>query len=104
MVKINWTEISRDDLKEIYDYIARDSKKYASITVSKIYQKTGELKKNVSIGRIVPEFNDPKIRELLQGHYRIVYLVLNNAEIDVLRVYHSARIMDDDSLLTQNKA
>jgi toxin ParE1/3/4 len=102
MVKINWTEVSRDDLKEIFDYIARDSKKYAAITINKIYQKTGELKQNSSIGRIVPEFNDPKIRELLQGNYRIVYLVLSTSQIDILRIYHSARLLGNDSLPTQN--
>ena len=39
MVKIVWTELSIDDLKGIFDYIAEDSKRYAQITVNKIYFK-----------------------------------------------------------------
>ena len=33
MVKIVWTELSTTDLKEIFDYIAKDSERYATITV-----------------------------------------------------------------------
>jgi plasmid stabilization system protein ParE len=33
MVKIVWTELSINDLREIYDYIAEDSVRYADITV-----------------------------------------------------------------------
>jgi plasmid stabilization system protein ParE len=39
MVKIVWTELSISDLKEIFDYIAEDSIRYASITATKIYQR-----------------------------------------------------------------
>ena len=39
MVKIVWTELSISDLKEIFDYIAEDSIRYASITGNKIYQR-----------------------------------------------------------------
>lgn len=32
MVKLFWTQLSKNDLQEIYDYIADDSVKYAKIT------------------------------------------------------------------------
>lgn len=34
--RIEWAERSRIDLKDIYDYIARDSKQYAEIQVKNI--------------------------------------------------------------------
>jgi len=40
MVQIRWTLIATDDLKSIYEYIARDSKKYAKIEVVKIKLRT----------------------------------------------------------------
>lgn len=43
MVRLVWTEISTKDLKEIYDYIAENSISYASITVSKTYNKTQKI-------------------------------------------------------------
>lgn len=39
MVKIVWTNVATDDLKSIYDFIAEDSKRYASITVNKNHQR-----------------------------------------------------------------
>ena len=39
MVKLVWTELSTEDLKGIFDYIAMDSVRYASITVNKIYNR-----------------------------------------------------------------
>ncbi len=37
MVRIEWTERSLEDLNEIYDYIARDSKSYANLFKKNIY-------------------------------------------------------------------
>ena len=34
MVRIVWTEVSIEDLKEIFDYIAKDSVRYATIPVT----------------------------------------------------------------------
>jgi toxin ParE1/3/4 len=51
MVKIVWTEISRDDLSEIFDYILKDSGKYAILTVNKIYNQTQQIIDNPYIGR-----------------------------------------------------
>jgi plasmid stabilization system protein ParE len=57
VVKIVWTEISIHDLKEIFEYIAEDSEKYASITSLKIYSRVQDIIGNPHIGRIVPELN-----------------------------------------------
>ena len=98
MVKLVWTEISRDDLKEIFDFIAQDSTRYASITVNRIYSKTQVIIGNPFLGRIVPEFNDKSIREVIVGNYRIIYRIVNEHEVDILRVFHSARSLRDDKI------
>ena len=93
MVKIVWTEISIEDLKEIFDFIADDSSRYAVITTQKIYQRTQAIVTNPFLGRIVPEFNDEYIRELIEGNYRIIYKIKNEMQVDILRVFHSARLL-----------
>lgn len=75
MVKIVWTETSTEDLKEIFDYIAKDSKRYATITTNKIYQIAQVISDKPYIGRIVPEFNEKSIRELITDNYRIIYRI-----------------------------
>lgn len=62
MVKIVWTESSLADLKEIFDYIADDSIRYASITVNRLYQRAQPIANNPFLGRVVPEFNIKTIR------------------------------------------
>lgn len=93
MVKIVWTEVSIIDLKEIFDYIADDSVRYATITTIKIYQRAQEIIDNPNLGRIVPEFNEKFIRELVEGNYRIIYRIKSNIQVDILRVYHSSRLL-----------
>ena len=58
MVKIIWTELSLSDLKEIFDYIAANSQRYAIITTNKIYQRVQILADNPYTGKIVDEFNN----------------------------------------------
>jgi plasmid stabilization system protein ParE len=43
-------------------------------------------------GRIVPEFNQAQLRELIRNPYRIIYRLDEEAEtIEVLRFWHAAR-------------
>lgn len=91
MVQINWTPNSLLDLKEIADYISKDSKRYARITVERIKGSVEVLLKLPNVGTIVPEFTRPDIRQLIEGNYRIIYKVVSNQRIDVLAIHHSAR-------------
>ena len=91
MVQINWTFQAKDDLKNIADYIAKDSVIYAKRQVFKIRNRTKILKKQIRIGRIVPEIVNPDIRELIEGNYRIIYKIVSKNRIDILTVHHSAR-------------
>ena len=91
MVKINWTPLAVEDLKDIHDYIALDSKRYAQITVAKIHFRVYNLEDQPYLGRVVPEFEDKTIRELISGNYRIIYLLKENDVVDIVRVFHSAR-------------
>lgn len=93
MVKIVWTELSILDLKVVFDYIAANSDRYATITVNKIYQRAQVIAENPFSGRIVPEFNETTIRELVEGNYRLIYRIKSDIQIDILRIYHSARLL-----------
>ena len=98
MVKIVWTELSILDLKELFDYIAEDSNRYATITVNRLYNRVQPISENPYMGRIVPEFNEKPIREILEGNYRIIYRIKSKTQIDILRVYHGARLLKKKNL------
>ena len=48
-------------------------------------------------GRIVPEKNEPSIREIILGNYRIVYRFRNDVA-ELLTIHHGARLLDPSQL------
>ena len=90
MEQIKWTKKSIKDLKAINDFISLDSKLYAARFIHKIIQSVDHLVLFPESGRIVPEKNNPEIRELIIGNYRVFYTNKNNG-ITILRIHNSAR-------------
>lgn len=95
MAEIVWTNHALSNLNEIAEFIAKDSPRFAQITVERLYHKVEILKSHQRIGRIVPELENETIRELIEGNYRIVYEIFEN-RIEILTVHHSARILRFD--------
>jgi plasmid stabilization system protein ParE len=96
MVRVRWTDIAVENLVDIGDYIGKDSIKYAKIVVKNLFESTGILKQQPRIGRIVPEFNNPNIRELIRGSYRIIYRIIDDKRIDIVTIHHSARLLKNN--------
>ena len=88
MVKVLWTELARDDLKSIFDYISQDSEFYARRFADKLFLRVEALQDFPRMGRVVPEFENPSIRELVEGNYRVVYRVFDD-RVEVIRIRHS---------------
>jgi len=91
MVQIKWLIAAQIDLKDIYEYISVDSMRYAKYMVLKIQNKTEVLKKYPTIGKVVTEFDNDSIREIIEGNYRIIYKIVNPKRIDLLMIHHGAR-------------
>lgn len=87
---VKWTDPAKLDLRDIHDYIARDSKYYAQKVSQDIVDKSEKLKHFPEIGRIVPEIDDPNIREIFIYSYRLIYEVLSNS-VQVLALIHGKR-------------
>jgi toxin ParE1/3/4 len=85
---VEWSHPAKNDLKQIYDFIACDSKYYAKKVSSEMVDKTKILKKFPRLGRIVPEINNESIREIFHYSYRIIYEI-KNQKIDILALVHS---------------
>ncbi len=98
MVKINWTNFALQDLNEIADFISKDSVRYAQMTVKHLFESPTLLKTHPKAGRIVPEFKEENLRELIRGSYRIVYRIVDKNRIDILTVHHSARLFKNSPL------
>jgi toxin ParE1/3/4 len=95
MVKIIWTDSAILDLEAIGEYISKDSIRYAQVTVSQLFEAVDILENYPNSGVIVPEFNNKKIRQLIRGSYRIVYLIVDDFRIDILTVHNCARLLSN---------
>ncbi|WP_312392606.1 type II toxin-antitoxin system RelE/ParE family toxin [Chryseobacterium sp.] len=91
MVQTKWLKSAKTDLKEIYDFISLDSKKYARFQIEKIQRKTEILKTGNIVGKKVPEIEDEKIREIIEGNYRIIYRIVSIEEVHIILVHHGAK-------------
>jgi toxin ParE1/3/4 len=90
MAQVRWSLTAGNDLQDIEDFIARDSVLHAITFVDRMVESTETLLTNAHIGRVVPEFNRPDLREVIFGNNRIVYL-LEDDNVFILRVVHGAR-------------
>jgi toxin ParE1/3/4 len=96
MVEIRWTDQSLEDINNIAEFIAKDSERYAKIQVQRFFDKTEVLIYHPNSGRIVPETGDKSTRELILGNYRIIYLIVNSKQIDILTVHHGRRLLGNN--------
>lgn len=95
MDKVVWTDTAIQDLNDIGDYIAKDSERYAQITVNRLFDFVNILETFPLSGKTVKEFKDNSIHELIRGHYRIVYKIINKNRIDILTVHHTSRLLEN---------
>jgi len=71
--KIIWSPASRDDLRDIVRFIARDNPQRAESFAYELMRRTDILQQHPEAGRIVPEYRNPQLREIIYRPYRIVY-------------------------------
>ena len=92
MARLIWAPQAAEDLAAICTFIARDSEGYAREFAARVIGAVEMLVEFPEVGRRVPEFADPTLRELLHGHYRINYDVVDDA-VHILTVHHGARLL-----------
>lgn len=92
-MKIEFAESAVCDLEDIRSYYTeQQAPQVGENFILEIISHIETLPDNPEIGRQVPEFQTPSIRELIHTPFRIVY-VLNEASIQIIRVWRSERLM-----------
>ena len=90
--KLTWSPAARDDLHDIVVFIAQDNPSRAMSFGYELISETDRLQEFPALGRIVPEYRNDDIRELVFRPYRIVYRVSRENKVcEIARVWHSAR-------------
>jgi plasmid stabilization system protein ParE len=92
-VKIEFAESAVCDLEDIKSYYTEQQiPQVGESFILEILSHIETLPDNPEIGRQVPEFQMPSIRELIHSPFRIVY-VLNEASIHIIRVWRSEKLL-----------
>ncbi len=90
-MRVHWTNTALEHLLSIYAHIAQESPVYADRTVGgSATRRSEQVAQFPRSGRMVPEYQVPDIREVIERPYRIIYRIKPN-QIDVLAVFHSAQ-------------
>lgn len=92
--RLIWTQKASHDLKAIYDFIYRDSPKYASIEVKRLLDFAESLADFPYAGKACLQYAGQNLREKVLGHYRLIYRVAQVPhEVLILTVVHSSRTL-----------
>jgi len=101
MATLIWTEPAVADLEEIGQFISKDNPPAAEKVGSKIIREAENVAAFPRLGRIVPEFGNPQIREIISQSYRVIYKFDEEGDlVAILRIWHGARgipQLEDDS-------
>ena len=93
MVRIIWSPDAAIGLEAICDYIAKDSEHYARLFAQGIINAIERLLIFPESGRIVPEYNQKDLREIIFQNYRIVYMIKSDT-VEIVTITHGARLIE----------
>jgi addiction module RelE/StbE family toxin len=88
--EIIWTLRATADLESIVEYISRDSEFYATAVARELIAAARSITTFAERGRMVPEYDDATVRQLIVRRYRLVYRVKPD-RVEVLRIIHGAQ-------------
>lgn len=96
-MKILWMPLALGQVQEIAEHIKRDKPQAARRWADRVFDLAAGLAAFPKQGRVVPESGREEIRELIDGHYRIIYR-LDDETISVLTVRDGRRLLDVENL------
>jgi len=93
--RLVWSAKAKENLRQIQRYIGRDSPEAARALIKQFKVAARRLKDFPEIGAVVEEKDDPEIREILVGSYRIIYRY-RRPLVAIIEVRHGARLLREE--------
>jgi len=90
--KLTWSPTARLDLWDLLSYISESNQFAAKKFGLRLFEAVEQLREFPESGRMVPEFQNPVIREIIRRPCRIVYRVNHEEKlVEISRIWHAAR-------------
>jgi len=90
-MEVIWTKQAIQMVNEFVDYIVQDDYKTAEQWALQLMSQTDKLADHPRIGRVVPEYNEETLRELIIGNYRLPHRIKEDG-IYIEAVWHVRQI------------
>jgi plasmid stabilization system protein ParE len=91
---LEWAPLALERVGEIARYIAQDKPSVAESWVDGLFASVERLEHHPMSGRVVPEVNIERIREIIYGAYRVIYRVDTRAQkISILTVIRGSELI-----------
>ena len=97
MVHVVWAPSALSDLKEIVDFISRDTPTAALQLADRILARTEALSRFPGLGSYLPEDDAQTYRKLFEGNYRVIFRA-DAGVVYIVAVRHAARLLDPNQL------
>lgn len=95
---LRWSQRALGRAGEIADYMAERDEEVASTWIDALFETVDKLDEFPKLGRVVPEFAQEEVRELIWNRYRILYQ-LRNGDVEILTVVYARQNLIDDDIL-----
>jgi len=102
MTVIRWSGPSIREFEGSLDYIARDNRDAADRLARAIHRAVGRLRAFPDSGRMVPELEDPALREVVYAPFRVIYQHQENL-VEILAVVRAEQETDFERILVRTK-
>lgn len=93
-MEVVWTAKARARLRELHDFIAKESPQRALAVVDRLTARALLLAEPLLTGRRVPELSRDDMRELLDRPFRLIYRIRNH-RIEIITVKHYRQRLSD---------
>lgn len=93
--RVIWSPSAINHFSSWIRYVSQDSTTAAEKQRKEILRAVKQLSNFPRSGRVVPEFNNQTLREIIRKPIRIIY-ELKDKEIHILAMHHSRRQLDQE--------
>jgi len=93
-MRVRFSPSALDDLSDLLDYYRdQEVEETGKRVANELIDATEVLTDYPQMGRIVPEFNSPSLREMIRPPYRVVYRI-DSGFLSIIRVWRNERLLN----------
>ncbi|MEW6776803.1 MAG: type II toxin-antitoxin system RelE/ParE family toxin [Bdellovibrionota bacterium] len=96
-MRLRWSARAERELWAVCEYIAKDKPGAADIFFTRVQARARRVARFPQSGRQVPEIDDPSVREIFFGNYRLVYRI-ESGTVFILTVFEGHRLFDPEKI------